>query len=197
MSDHHHVDPPSAFVATWAERLARPSAPRRRALDVAMGRGRHAEVLARAGYHVFGVDWQLDAVREAVARAQASGLVVRGWVADLTRHALPEGRFELVVVTRYLQRDLFPAIRGAMVPGAVVLYETFTERQITLGWGPRSPEHLLKPSELRDVFVDFDVLFYEEVEAPEAVARLVARRRSAEKASEHARRASSQPAIVS
>ena len=183
MSDHHHADPPSAFVATWAERLARPSVSRRRALDVAMGRGRHAQVLARAGYEVFGVDWQLDAVVDAVARGRVNGLVVHGWVADLTRYSLPHARFDLVVVTRYLQRDLFPSIRGAVVPGGVVLYETFTERQPALGWGPRSPEHLLKPSELRDAFADLDVLFYEEVEAPEAVARLAARRRSAENAS--------------
>jgi SAM-dependent methyltransferase len=179
MSDPHHADPPSTLVATWAERLARPPA-RRRALDVAMGRGRHAEVLARAGYEVFGVDWQFDVVRDAVARGRLSGFAVRGWVADLTRQALPQGIFDLVVVTRYLQRDLFPAIRGAVAPEGVVLYETFTERQRALGWGPRSPEHLLKPLELRSAFADFDVMFYEEVEEPEAVARLVARRRSAE-----------------
>jgi SAM-dependent methyltransferase len=183
MSDHHHADPPSAFVAAWLGRLARQAVPGRRALDVAMGRGRHAQILARAGYEVFGVDWQLDAVRDAVARGRLRGLVVHGWVADLTRQLLPRGRFDLVVVTRYLQRDLFPSIRGAVVPGGVVLYETFTERQPVLGWGPRSPEHLLKPYELRDAFADFDVLFYEEVEAPEAVARLVARRRSAKNAS--------------
>jgi SAM-dependent methyltransferase len=184
MSDHHHADPPSAFVAEWVGRVAGQAVRGRRALDVAMGRGRHAQILARAGYEVFGVDWQLDAVSDAVARGRSSGLVVHGWVADLTRQPLPECRFDLVVVTRYLQRDLFPSIRGAVVPGGVVLYETFTERQPILGWGPRSPEHLLKPSELRDRFADFDVMFYEEVEAPEAVARLAARRRSAEKASE-------------
>ena len=183
MSDHHHTDPPSPFITTWAERLARRSTPRRRALDVAMGRGRHAELLARAGYDVFGVDWQLDVVRDAVDRVRSNGLVVHAWVADLTRHGLPQCAFDLVVVTRYLQRDLFPSIRGAMAPDAVLLYETFTERQLALDWGPRSPEHLLKPLELRAYFADFDVLFYEEVEAPEAVARLVARRRSTEKAS--------------
>ena len=39
-----------------------------RALDVAMGRGRHALVLARAGFRTFGVDISLDAVRAAMDR---------------------------------------------------------------------------------------------------------------------------------
>ena len=42
----------------------------RRALDVAMGRGRHALALARAGFRVFGVDARFDAVRDAVAAAR-------------------------------------------------------------------------------------------------------------------------------
>ena len=42
-----------------------------RALDVAMGRGRHALPLARAGFRTFGVDVQLEAVREAIAAATA------------------------------------------------------------------------------------------------------------------------------
>ncbi len=62
------------------------------------------------GFRVFGVDVKLDAVRDAVAQASTRGLVVRGWCADLTRFPLPRERFELVVVTRYLQRDLFPSL---------------------------------------------------------------------------------------
>ena len=57
-----------------------------------------------------------------------------------------------------------------------MLYETFTVNQRQLGFGPTSPDHLLQPGELRQLFEGFDVLFYEEVLAPEAVARIVARR---------------------
>jgi len=59
-----------------------------------------------------------------------------------------------------------------------VLYETFTTAQRALGSGPTSPDHLLEPGELRRVFEGFDVLFYEEVTAPEAIARIVARSRA-------------------
>ena len=170
---------PSPFVVEWIARLA--SSPsglraRRRALDVAMGRGRHALPLARAGFTTFGVDIKSDALREAAMLASSEGLQVYAWCADLTQHPLPRDRFDLVVVTRYLQRDLFPAIQDAVIPGGIVLYETFTVAQRALGFGPTSPDHLLERGELTRRFDTFEVMFHEEVNAPEAVARIVARR---------------------
>ena len=177
-------DMPSPFVVEWLPRVAALVDPQAacdelvepRALDLAMGRGRHARLLAHAGFRAFGVDVKLDAVRDAVVRARADALVVRGWCADLTQTALPRAVFDVVLVTRYLQRDLFPSIRELVKPGGVVMYETFTVNQQRLGFGPTSPDHLLQPGELRQHFEGFEVLLYEEVDAPEAVARIVARR---------------------
>jgi hypothetical protein len=59
------------------------------------------------------------------------------------------------------------------------VYETFTVRQRALGTGPTSPDHLLREGELRGYFDNFEIVCYEEVSSPEAVARLVARKRSA------------------
>jgi SAM-dependent methyltransferase len=177
MTDRRHDDPASEFVVRWIGALAAAVPPPRRALDVAMGRGRHARLLARSGFRAFGVDVRFDAVREAVERAAAEGTTVRGWCADLTRSRLPRGWFALVVVTRYLQRDLFPALAATLAPGGVLLYETFTEAQRALGRGPSSPDHLLRPGELRAAFSDLELLFYEEALEPDAVARLAARRR--------------------
>src|SRR5438105_14111800 len=144
---------PSPFIVEWigaCRAEARSDVRERRwALDVAMGRGRHVLALARAGFRVFGVDVKLDAVRDAVAAATAEGLRVHAWCADLTQHPLPSGRFDLIVVSRYLQRDLFPAVRSAVVPGGVVLYETFTMSQRALGSGQTSSDHLHEPVELR------------------------------------------------
>lgn len=167
---------PSPFIVEWIARRAPFTPGGARALDVAMGRGRHAVALARAGYRTFGVDVKIDAVRDAVQAATAEGVRVLGWCADLTRALLPDGRFDVVVVTRYLQRDLFPALRATVAPGGVILYETFTTAQRALGRGPTSRDHLLEPGELRERFDGFDLLFYEEVSAPEALARIVARR---------------------
>ena len=176
MSDQSTGDPPSPFVVQWATTFAARLPASRRVLDVAMGRGRHALVFAGLGCRVFGVDVNFDAVRSATREAARRGLVVRTWCADLTASPLPRAKFQAVVVTRYLQRDLIEAIRDAVTPDGIVLYETFTSHQRTHGVGPTSPDHLLEPGELRTRFDGFDVMFYEEVLAPEAVARIVARR---------------------
>jgi SAM-dependent methyltransferase len=143
-----------------------------------MGRGRHALLLARLGFRVFGVDRRLDSVSEAVHAARDRRLTVLGWCADLTAAGLPRERFDLVVVAKYLQRDLFHDLSRALLPGGVLLYETFTRQQRTHRRGPTSDAHLLRPGELREAFRELDQLFYEEIEGSDALARLVARRRS-------------------
>jgi tellurite methyltransferase len=175
---------PSPFVVEWVARVARePGAAgeRRRALDIAMGRGRHALVLADAGFQTFGVDVKLDALSSACAAARQHRVAIHAWCADLTEHPLPAARFHLVVVTRYLQRDLFAAIRRTVAPGGFVLYETFTTAQRARDAGPRSPDHLLEPGELRARFdvAGWTTVFYEETRQPEALARVVAVRRAA------------------
>src|SRR5207302_445017 len=85
-SSKYHASP---FVMEWLNAIA-PSIPHpKRAIDLAMGRGRHAIELARAGFRTFGVDVQHAAVRDAVVAAAREGLIVRGWCADLTRSSLP------------------------------------------------------------------------------------------------------------
>jgi tellurite methyltransferase len=172
---------PSPFVAEWAAVVGRrrtTNGERLCALDIAMGRGRHALPLARAGFKTFGVDIRHDAVLDSMRAAATEGLTIHGWCADLTTTPLPLKRFELIVVTRYLQRDLFPVLIDTLAPGGVIIYETFTVAQRAYRRGPTSPEHLLEPGELRRRFEGLEVLFEEEVVAPEAVARIAARRRS-------------------
>jgi tellurite methyltransferase len=166
---------PSPFVVEWLGRLAarRSSA---RALDVAMGRGRHSLAIARAGFRTFGIDRNLDALRSAMAEARAQGIELGALCADLDSFPLPRRRFDLIVVARYLQRDLFPSLVNALTPEGVLLYETFTTAQLKLGTGPTSPAHLLAPGELKQSLAALEVLFYEEVPGPEAVARFAGRR---------------------
>jgi tellurite methyltransferase len=179
MSEVRPPDPPSPFVERYVQRLsaAAVSGPgRRRALDVAMGKGRHTVALAAAGWDVFAVDADHATMTHTIARMHSVGHRVRAWCADLTSYPLPEDRFELIVVTRYLQRDLFAALRAALTPGGAVIYETFTTAQRAHHYGPTSPEHLLVPGELRARFAGFDVLFDEEVTGPDAYARFCGRK---------------------
>lgn len=175
MTDTSRPDPPSVFVDEWIARLATTAAPAATALDVASGRGRHLLALAHAEFRTYGVDWQFDVLLGARARLADRGLSALLWCADLTTSPLPVAFFDVVVVTRYLQRDLFPALADTLAPGGVLLYETFTEEQLRYDRGPRCRDYLLRPRELESACPQLDTLFYEEVDAPEAVARLAAR----------------------
>ncbi len=66
-----------------------------------------------------------------------------------------------VVVTNYLHRPLFPRLLESVLPGGVLIYETFAVGNEAYG-RPRNPDFLLKPGELREVISnDWLVLGYE------------------------------------
>jgi SAM-dependent methyltransferase len=168
---------PSPFVVQWAPWVAANLAGTRDALDLAIGRGRHVGTLGAAGFDVYGVDRDWSALRDAVAQGTRSGIAVKVWCGDLTAAApLPGRRFDLVLVTRYLQRNLMEGIGAAVRPGGFLIYETFLRDQVRHRRGPTSPDHLLVSGELRSSFERFTTIFYDEVNDPEELARLVARR---------------------
>ena len=169
----------SPFIGEWIPRVARELGvpPRRcRALDLAMGEGRHTAVLASAGFVTYGVDLSVERLLTARARGRDTQRVVHQWAADLDTYPLPAHYFDLLVVSRFLLRERWTDLKQLVVPGGFVVYETFTVGQLAKGIGPGSPEHLLNPGELMAAFADWRILFSEEVDEPAAIARLVARK---------------------
>ena len=169
----------SPFVAEWLPRVAAAigvnSRPRL-ALDLAMGEGRHAVPLAAAGFQTFGVDLSVERLATACRAAHHRGLTFHAWAADLDSYPLPAERFDLLFCTRFLLRARWDDLKRCVRPGGFVMYETFTVRQTKLGRGPSSPDHLLEPGELAAAFSGWDILLAEEVDAPAATARLIARK---------------------
>jgi SAM-dependent methyltransferase len=140
-------------------------------LDVACGSGRHVRWLASRGLAVTGID--RDAAATEPLRADAEIVV-----ADLEAGPwpLPGRRFDAVVVTNYLWRPLFPALRAALAEGGVLVYETFAHGQHLIG-RPSRPEFLLQPGELLRAFDGLHVVAFEdglEADPTRRVQRLVA-----------------------
>jgi SAM-dependent methyltransferase len=140
----HAFAPPSDWVVRWTPLLP----PGARILDVACGHGRHVHWFATAGHQVTAID------HDPALLAPLAGLA-RTLVADLEADPwpLPEQQFDAVVVTNYLWRALFPALKAAVAPGGLLIYETFAQAHAALG-RPRRPEFLLRPGELIDVLRD-------------------------------------------
>ncbi|MGD9763100.1 MAG: methyltransferase domain-containing protein [Candidatus Binatia bacterium] len=167
--------PPSDFLAAHVADL-----PRGRVLDLAAGDGRNALFLARQRYPVDAIDHSHAALLRLAEIAKRESLAVHVVQADLEQYLLPARRYAAVVNIRYLQRSLFEPMRESVVPGGVVLFETFLRDQARLGH-PRNPAFLLERGELRARFADFELIFYEEgcftAESGDAyLARMIARR---------------------
>jgi rhodanese-related sulfurtransferase len=151
-----------------------------RTLDVACGRGRHALLLAGAGFPVRAVDRDPGQVQWLNRLARRLQLPLDAAVVDLENGDadLGDEQWELVLVFNYLHRPLFPSLVRALKPGGVLLYETYTKEQATRG-RPTNPDHLLEPAELPRLVAPLDVLRQREGELDgRAIASVAARKPS-------------------
>ncbi len=147
------------------------------ALDVACGSGRNALWLAQRGLDVLGLD--RDASRLEVLRglAAARSLPLRTGLVDLEAgRDIGHGQYAVIVVFNYLQRPLFPAIRRALAPEGLLVYETFTTAHAARG-KPTNPDFLLRPGELLERVASLQVLRHREGDFEgRSLASVVARR---------------------
>ena len=165
---------PAPFLEEVLPRLTRG-----RAFDLAAGAGREAVFLAMQGFEVEAIDDDPDILARAEALATRCGVRITTTVLDLERRdvRLPEERYALVTVFRFLHRPLLPAIERALAPGGRLVYETFRRGQARFG-RPTHPRFLLDDGELRSAFPGLVVERYEEP-SPEGgpiTARLLARK---------------------
>ena len=150
-------------------------------LDLACGNGRNGLALAEAGMPVVFADKSASALKSVEQQLAEPGLPGRTWEVDLElpgTNPLAGQSFAAIIVFRYLHRPLFPAIRDAVVPGGIVVYETFTTEQPRFG-RPKNPDFLLQPGELKASFQGWEEIYsYEGIcQNPDrGIARIVARK---------------------
>ena len=148
--DHAPGDPfgpagPSSWLIDNADLLPRGGD----VLDLACGRGRHALLMAAAGYSVRAVDADLERINALRDDASRLELPVAAELLDLESGAVQLGDEvqDVILVFHYLHRPLFPMITRALRPGGLLLYETFTVDQALRGH-PKNPDFLLQHGEL-------------------------------------------------
>jgi SAM-dependent methyltransferase len=160
----HSWDFPDDFLSETHERFLAGVTPGR-ALDVAGGAGRHSLWLAQRGWDVTLLDVSDVGAAMAREKAAAAGVTIHTEVLDLGEAAGAElglQRYDLIVIFFYLRRQLFPAILAALRPGGCLIYKTYTIAQLQFDKGPRDPEFLLQPDELRQAFGPMEILHYRE-----------------------------------
>lgn len=165
---------PTSFVMACLPQLPHQG----HALDVAAGAGRHSLALARHGLQVDAIDISAQGLYRAQQRAQQFAATIRFIVADIERPWLPQRSYNVILVSFFLYRPLFPLIKDRLCSGGWLVYETLTIAQKDSSHTqPMRPEFLLQPGELKDTFADFEILFYDEGQHERGVtAQLLARK---------------------
>ena len=151
----HGAEPPSAWVRRWSHLLAQSGV----VLDVACGQGRHARWFHARNHPLVLVDRSQAAIDSIAIPPLACEAVV----ADIENGPWPfAGRqFDAVIVTNYLWRPLMPTLLGSLALGGVLIYETFTQGNETVG-KPSRPDFLLRPGELLEVCRGLRVVAFED-----------------------------------
>ncbi len=166
-----HEKPPSPLIEQIASTL-----PPGRALDLACGTGRNALWLADRGWNVTAVDGSpaaIEILRDRIARhriATGHHLTIDALTADLEKHGytLAPERWDLILMSLYLQRDLFEPVKRAVVRGGVV---------IAIALLGDSGPFRVAPEELRSYFQGWTILHDREgLSGSHAVAEIAARR---------------------
>lgn len=151
ITDHAAIGDASPWVIRFAPLVAAGGA----VLDVAAGGGRHARYLAQRGHPVTALD------RDTAALAQAPGVTaIQADLEDGSPWPLAGRKFAGVIVTNYLHRPLFPRLADSLLPGGVLICETFALGNEAFG-RPRNPDFLLRPGELLQAFAGLTVIAYE------------------------------------
>lgn len=163
---------PAEVLTRFAHWLPDPTGRQQRvqALDLACGRAGNAEWLAGRGFHTTAWDISQVAIEDILERRPR--LVDCAETRDVIEQPPEPESFDVIVVSRFLERAVCPAIAAALKPGGTLFYQTFTQ-------GLTNPDYLLKPNELPALFGQLHIREYRDPEVNEsgkAEAQLVARR---------------------
>ena len=176
----HGTEPPSPWVQRWSHLVREQGV----VLDVACGHGRHARWFHERNHPLVLVDRSQEAIDSIAAAMPAAAF--EAVVADIETGPWPftGRRFDAVVVTNYLWRPLLPTLLDSLAPGGVLIYETFTQGNETVG-KPSRPDFLLRSGELLEICAGLRVVAFEEgfhENPPRFVQRIAAVRQAPETA---------------
>jgi SAM-dependent methyltransferase len=133
-----------------------------RALDLACGLGGNALLLATCGLDTWAWDISDIAVARVQAAAQQRGVALHAEVRDVVACPPCAESFDIIVVSRFLERDLTPTLIEALRPAGLLFYQTFTQVTVGDAKGPMNPTYRLALQELLTLFHPLRLLVYRE-----------------------------------
>lgn len=130
-----------------------------RALDLACGMGGNALFLAERGLSTTAWDLSAVAIKRLNQVAANDQLDLVCEVRDLEKEPLPQSSFDVVVVSRFLDRNLNRSLAAALRPEGLLYFQTFVADKDS-AIGPVNPAYLLRENELALTFADLILRAY-------------------------------------
>jgi len=136
------------------------------ALDLACGLGMNSFYLAQQNYEVHAVDISEVAIQYVKEQATKHSLPIYPCLCDLTdckKLKLAANTYDLVVITYFLDRTIFPLVKSIVKEKGYFFMETFYNSPLNKNQDI-SNEYKLQPKELLSIFDNWKIHFYEENE---------------------------------
>ncbi len=133
---------------------------RGKGLDLACGLGGNALFMARCGLKVEAWDISDVALTHLNNIAAVQRLPIQPVITHLDQMLFPYQQFDVIVVSRYLNRALFPQIEQALKPNGTLYYQTFLAP--VQDNAPQNPDFYLKSGELTCAFPSLTTQVYGE-----------------------------------
>ncbi|WP_321325044.1 class I SAM-dependent methyltransferase [Thiomicrorhabdus sp.] len=130
------------------------------ALDLACGLGGNARFLAQCGLKTHAWDISDNALTVLNNYASLNHLAITPLITDLQQMILPYQQFDVIVVSRYLDRSQFKAIEGALKPKGLLFYQTFLAP--VQENAPQNPDFYIQPNEFNQAWSNLKTLVYGE-----------------------------------
>ncbi len=131
------------------------------ALDLACGLGGNGLLLATRGLKTRAWDISPVVIDRLRQEAKSRGLDLKTEVRNVVACPPESASFDVIVVSRFLERKLMPALIQALKPAGLIYYQTFTTDRVR-DVGPKNPEYRLADNELLALFASLRLIVYRE-----------------------------------
>ena len=131
----------------------------KKALDIACGTGKNSIYLAKKGFEIEALDISQVALDNLNNQGYKS---INTKLVDLDCYIPTPNRYDIIVMTNFLDRNIIPHLKLALKKDALLLIETYMDHKVNEK--PSSnPDFLLKAAELKTFFdEDFEILEYDQ-----------------------------------
>lgn len=131
------------------------------ALEPACGTGANALYLAQQGLETSAWDISQEAIQRLDNRARQTGLQINTRICDVVSSPPPQNSFDVIVVSYFLERQLFPHLITALKPRGLLFYQTFIRERVD-DTGPNNEDYRLAANELLRLCRGLHIVLYHE-----------------------------------